>query len=243
MTEGDRTGDWLAQFMTTEHFTLMSARSSSVSEANGRAALYLATLSSSIVALALVAQISKIGTIFYVFAFVLLPMVFFLGVVTFERTLQSTTEYFIYLRSINRIRGFYAKTVPEIEKYFIMPPTDDPAATLRGVGIGSRWQRFLTLAGTIAIINCLVAAVLAGLVAGVVLDRITSATSGILLAASAAVGAVIFAVVAMASFSHQSRVFRENYGHQVPTMFPSAGGASPSQGYPVKGVDRPPRQE
>ena len=54
--------------LTTEHFTLQGARSSTVSESSARSALYLGSLSASLVALGFVAQISATGDTFRVFA-------------------------------------------------------------------------------------------------------------------------------------------------------------------------------
>jgi hypothetical protein len=51
--DGDAQAVLLA--LTTEHFTLQTARAVTVSDSNGRTALYLGSLSSSLVALALVA--------------------------------------------------------------------------------------------------------------------------------------------------------------------------------------------
>ena len=48
----------ILQFMTTEHFTLQTARGVANAEITSRLQLYLGTLSSSIVALALTAQLS-----------------------------------------------------------------------------------------------------------------------------------------------------------------------------------------
>jgi hypothetical protein len=50
-----------AMFATTEYFTLQTARSTPVSEANGRASIYLAALSSSLIALAFIGQMSRLG--------------------------------------------------------------------------------------------------------------------------------------------------------------------------------------
>jgi hypothetical protein len=52
-------GDRLAPavtFATTEHFTLQTARVATVAEANGRASIYLAALSSNLIALAFIGQ-------------------------------------------------------------------------------------------------------------------------------------------------------------------------------------------
>jgi hypothetical protein len=57
-----------AAFATTEHFNLQTARAITVSEANGRATIYLATLSSNLIALAFIGQMSRLGAAFYAFA-------------------------------------------------------------------------------------------------------------------------------------------------------------------------------
>ncbi len=71
------------QFMTTEHFTLQTARSATIADAASRASLFVSTVSSALVALAFIGQISGIGAAFYAFSFVLLPALCFLGIVTF----------------------------------------------------------------------------------------------------------------------------------------------------------------
>ena len=80
------------QALTTEHFTLQTARAVAVNEGNGRTALYIGALSSTLVALALVAQRSPLGEVFYAVALTVLPAVLFLGLVTYVRVLQSSIE-------------------------------------------------------------------------------------------------------------------------------------------------------
>ena len=85
------------QFMTTEHFTLQTARAVVNAEISARLQLYMTTLSSTIIALALVAQVSgALGRAFEAFALVLLPVVYFLGVVTLARLLQAAAEWRTY---------------------------------------------------------------------------------------------------------------------------------------------------
>jgi hypothetical protein len=55
---GSRLGP-AATFATTEHFNLQTARATTVSEANGRASIYLAALSSNLIALAFIGQMSR----------------------------------------------------------------------------------------------------------------------------------------------------------------------------------------
>jgi hypothetical protein len=81
-----------ATFATTEHFNLQTARAITVSESNGRASIYLAALSGNLIALAFVGQMSRLGAAFYAFALILLPVLAFVGVVTFVRLVQSSIE-------------------------------------------------------------------------------------------------------------------------------------------------------
>jgi hypothetical protein len=89
-----------ATFATTEHFNLQTARSTTVSEANGRASIYLAALSSSLIALAFIGQMSRLGAAFYAFALILLPVVAFVGTVTFLRLVQACIEEIAYAHRI-----------------------------------------------------------------------------------------------------------------------------------------------
>src|SRR5262245_65060187 len=119
--------DWrgrAAPILTTEHFTLQSARSATIADASGRANLYLSSVSLALVALALVGQASALGTPFFVFGLVLFPTLFFLGLASFVRVTQSTAEDLQYARGINRIRHFYLECVPQAEPYFILSAHD-----------------------------------------------------------------------------------------------------------------------
>jgi hypothetical protein len=119
----DRLGPRLASataFVTTEHFNLQTARAVTVSEANGRAAMYLAALSSTLIALAFVGQMSRLGVAFYAFALVLLPVLAFLGLVTFLRLVQSSMEDIAYAHRIGLLRDFYLRLAPELEPHFVV---------------------------------------------------------------------------------------------------------------------------
>ncbi len=102
----------MLQFMATEHSVLQAARSATIFETGGRTAVFLGTVSSSLVALAFVGQISRLGTAFFAFALVVLPTLFFLGLVTFERALELGIEDYIYAAGMSRIRHFYVEVVP-----------------------------------------------------------------------------------------------------------------------------------
>src|SRR5215831_14321553 len=90
-------------FLTTEHFVLQGARASTIAESTGRATMFLGSVSGGLIALGLVATATRLGTAFYAFGLVLLPLLAFIGMVSFERTLQSGIEDYVYARRIARL--------------------------------------------------------------------------------------------------------------------------------------------
>ena len=95
---GDKNQPHIVQIMTTEHYNLQSARSLVTSEQAGRSSLFLSTVTTALVALALVAQISALGTAFFVFALVLFPPSFFWGWSPFSAPFRLPSQ-------ISSIRG------------------------------------------------------------------------------------------------------------------------------------------
>ena len=49
----------IAQYITTEHYTLQTARSTVLAEINGRTNLFIGAVSSAVVALAFIGQVSR----------------------------------------------------------------------------------------------------------------------------------------------------------------------------------------
>jgi hypothetical protein len=154
------------QALTTEHFTLQTARAVAVSEGNGRTALYVGALSSTLVALALVAQRSTLGEVFFVVALTVLPAVFFLGLVTYVRVLQSSVEDIVYARAINRIRHYYTEIDPSQAHYFLLSGRDDVRGALANMYVRDSWTQFLfTMPSAVAVINGLLGGVTVALAA------------------------------------------------------------------------------
>ena len=156
-------------FATTEHFTLQGARAATIGESTGRATMFLGAVSGGLVALGLIATATSVGTAFYAFALVLLPTLAFIGLVTFERVLQSGIEDRGYARRIALLRAYYFDEAPELAPYLLSVP---PEARLEVQGLwGGRWQGFRTVAGMVAVITAVVAGSAAGLLAAVVSDH------------------------------------------------------------------------
>lgn len=208
------TTEQILQFLTTEHFTLQTAKSATVAEANGRATLFLSSVSSAVVALAFIGQVSGIGTAFFIFGLVLFPSLLFLGFVTFERAIQTAIENMLLSRGINRIRHYYLETAPEVKKYFIQSANDDIDGALYNMGIvpnTSAWQHFVTNAGMISVINSILAGVFSGMITRFALSLDTYFCAGI--------GIIIFILSAYLHHVYQMRKY-VNFESGMEILFP-----------------------
>jgi len=143
--------------LTTEHFTLQGARSQTTGESTSRAALYIMAVSSTLVALGFIAQASVGGDLFNVFALVVLPTLYVVGIFTFVRMTESAEEDLLYGRAINRIRHHYVELARDESPLFLMDAYDDVPGVLRNMGLRpTRTQPYLTAAYMIAVVNSVV---------------------------------------------------------------------------------------
>jgi hypothetical protein len=158
--------------LTTEHFTLQGARSQTVGESSARSSMYMFSVSSTLVALGFVSQVSDGGDVFQLFALTVLPTLFFLGVFTFVRLVQSSVEDVRYGRAINRIRHYYLELAGKDAGYFLMSGHDDPRGVLLNMGLvgGSRWQLFVGTASAVSVVNSVVGAGSIAILLGVTFD-------------------------------------------------------------------------
>ena len=159
----------IVSILTTEHYNLQNGRASTISDANGRASLFISAVSTILVALAFIGQASNFGKAFFLFSLILFPTLYLLGIVTFERTLQSTIEDILYARGMSRLRHLFLEHAPDLKPYFTLSTSDDIAATLKKMGMGATfWQIMLGTPGTIAVIN----SVIGGTFVGLLLDAL-----------------------------------------------------------------------
>jgi hypothetical protein len=182
-------------FITTEHFTLQGARSATIAESTGRASTFLASVSGGLVAFGLVATATGVGGAFYAFGLVLLPTLAFVGLVTFERTLQSGIEDLGYARRIARLRAFYFDNAPELAPYLL---SVEHRLLAEGVQRGYYLQGFRTVAGMVGVIT----AVLAGSETGLGVSAAFDAP-----AAAVASGCMIALAVLFALMQYQRRAW------------------------------------
>jgi hypothetical protein len=205
----------LVTIMTTEHYNLQTGRAMTISEANGRSSLFVGAVSSGLIALAFVGQISHLGTAFYVFSLVVIPTLFFMGLITFERVLQSGSADFMYARGINRIRHLYLEYAPQMQPYFILSSHDDREETLGHEAMHTSWlQVFLSMAGMIAVIN----SVLVGSFVGLLLAAFT-----LPLWVCTSAGVLAFLVSVGVQQRYQSGQWTR-VERNLPTLFPSQPG-------------------
>ena len=143
--------------LTTEHFTLQGARAQTASESASRASLYILSVSSTLVALGFLAQASRAGKTFRVFALTVLPTLYLLGVFTFVRVVECGAEDYRYGVAINRIRHYYKQIAGDQARLFLLSGHDDGRGVFANAAVPSRGRRqYLTFASVVAVINSVI---------------------------------------------------------------------------------------
>lgn len=147
----------LLSALTTEHFVLQAASTSTISEAAGRSSLYVFALSSSLVALGFLSQSPDA---LVPFVAVVLPALFILGIFTVVRLVDTVAENMQYLDGIARIRRHYRSLIPDADAYFSAetgrwPEVPDDPSLIHGPTIAF----FGTTASMIAFIDSVIAGV------------------------------------------------------------------------------------
>jgi hypothetical protein len=198
--------------LTTEHFGLAGARSQAAGESASRSALYLGSVSSTLVGLGLTAQVSKGSEVFHVFALVALPTLFALGIFTFVRLVELGIEDFLLGRAINRIRHYYLEHAGESSRYFMLSGNDDATGVMANMGMApSGWQLYFTAAMGIAVVNAVVGGAAVALAVGLAF--------GTPLAVAVAAGAAAAVIALVLALRYQSR--RRGAGTRHPSLFPT----------------------
>jgi hypothetical protein len=203
------------QIMMTEHWSLLTSRSLGYTESMARTSIFVAALTGSVVALALVAQATDFGDGFVAFALVLLPVVFFLGVVTVARLGQNNWEDGVWVQGMNRLRHAYLELAPELEPYFVASRYDDDEGVLMSSlarpRVTPHTQAFIAIPGVVAVLD----SVVAGAVAGIAASALDAGT-----AASIAIAVAMF-VVALAGFAAWAVLAVSGYRRDIVVRFPT----------------------
>jgi hypothetical protein len=205
----------LLQALTTEHFTLQTARSATIMETNGRSALFLSTVSSAVVALAFIGQVADDGQPFFLFALAVLPTLFFLGLLTYLRLAQNAGEDLLYSRAINRIRRFYLELDPAAPSWFLLSGHDDIHGATANTGLVASSRHLLSHAATmVAVTTSMIGGAFVALaVGGLGAGRVP-------VAVAAAAGVLVSVVLTAALWRDQARRWR-TAEQSVPPSSPS----------------------
>ena len=157
--DADRTA--LLSALTTEHFVLQTANSSTYAEASARSSLYVMALSSSLVAMGF---LSSTKEALVPFAATVLPAIFLLGLFTVVRLVDTSLESMHYLSGIARIRAVYRTLGADAERHFARRLGRWPEVRSPAERLGTVLAFFGTTASMIAVLNNLVAGAVVALV-------------------------------------------------------------------------------
>jgi hypothetical protein len=116
------------------------------------------------VTLGFVAQVTQMGEAFVVFALIILPSLYFIGIVTFVRSVQVAIEDMVHARGMARIRHYFVERSPGVRPYLMHSPHDDYRGTQSSFGFPlTGLQSFMTTAGMVNVISSVIAGVFVAL--------------------------------------------------------------------------------
>jgi hypothetical protein len=151
-----------------------------MSETSARASLYVIAVSSTLVALGFIGQVSEVGDVFNVFALTVLPTLYFLGGVTFVRLVECGAEDFRYGQAINRIRHYYQEIAGERADLFLLSGHDDGRGVFENMGLPAEGRSPLFAFSTaVTVINGVVGGAAVALALGVVVDASLALAAGV----------------------------------------------------------------
>jgi hypothetical protein len=157
--------------LTTEHFVLQGTRGVTTGEATSRASLYIATLSSGLVAIGFASNHSFLDY----FLAAVIPLVAVVGVVTFVRLVALSADDLRLMREIERIHSYYRELSPIAARYFPYVDTSDLNALLTFSGRrASALQIFSSAAAMVGLLNAAVVGVGVTLLVSVAAGRLTT---------------------------------------------------------------------
>ena len=162
------------QILTTEHWSLLTARSLVYNEAFARGGMFLAFLSATLVVLGLISTGTGFSDAFLLVTAVVLALDLFVGVATLGRITAASNDDIRYLQGMNRLRHAYHEITPGLEPYFITSGYDDIDSVLESYGpaemsaLSGVLHGLTTMPGMIGVICAAVGAGLCGVLALVV---------------------------------------------------------------------------
>jgi hypothetical protein len=148
---GDAKSAWIT-VLTTEHYNLQTQRAATITEANGRASVFVGAVSAGLIALGFQGAGHERSTGTTIFEVLVLSPLVFLGLVAFGRCLEIAIDDWEFVVRIARLRAAYAQLVPELAALLAVAAGDEEGSVM----LGRRWQplqKMLSVAGSIALIT------------------------------------------------------------------------------------------
>jgi hypothetical protein len=205
------------QILSTEHWSLLSARSLAYNEAFVRAGMFLTFLSMSFVALALLLQAMSFGRDFLSVAAIVLAFDLVIGWATFQRINGANYDDLRAVHGMARIRHAYTQVTPLVGPYFTTPTHDDMDAvtSVYGPPVVGLWAQILyglsTSNGMIGLI--------VGMIGGV-LTVVVAMLAGVDGGGAIWIGVVGGVLVFVGLFVSTARAIIREQG-RFPAMFPT----------------------
>ncbi len=222
----DLTDQRVVQILSTEHWSLLTARSLAYNEAFTRGGMFLTFLSMSFVALALFSSAMAFGDDFLVVAAVVLAFDFIIGLVTYGRIIGANGDDLRAVHGMSRIRHAYTQIAPITTPYFTVGTHDDLEGVMLTYGVPSQGSGFgdlvyglTTSGGMIGLITSMVGGVFVAVAA-----LLIGASAGWALAAGIIGTAVVFVVMTVATFG---AVPRQQAALEV--LFPTPAAEEPAR--------------
>jgi hypothetical protein len=206
--------------LTTEHWSLLSARSLVYNEAFARAGMFLSFLAATLVALGLMSGAMGFSNQFLGIVVLVLGLDLFIGLATMGRVATATSEDIRFLQGMNRLRHAYHEAVPGLDPYFITGHHDDVLGIFANYGADVQtrtWRSiihgFTTVVGMLGVINAALTGVVVGTLAILVLGSGAEAIT---------IGVVAFIVVLAISVAWSTRAIAATVAG-LRSRFPSPG--------------------
>lgn len=127
------------QILSTEHWSVLTARSLAYNEAFVRAGMFLTFLSMSFVGLALLADAMGFGPQFLTLTAIVLGFDLIVGLTTFERVAGANFDDLRALHGMARIRHGYIQASPLLLPYFSSATHDDIDTVSRDYNAPDGW--------------------------------------------------------------------------------------------------------
>ncbi len=217
------------QILSTEHFSLLSARSLAYNEAFTRAGMFLTFLSASLVVLGFLVGPLGLSETYALIAAMLLGANLLIGVTTLIRLTDAGQEELEAVRGMNRIRHAYVEMVPGLAPYLVAGIHDDAAGVLRAYGsIAAQPSRAAMISHGLSTTPGMVG-VITSLVAGG-LGAVIALAAGLAVPAVLVIAGLAFGVMMLAGFTFGFRaaIGRQARAHALFPTPPDGSGAQAS---------------